>query len=474
MTTAAPLDVERLTAAAARVRGGDRAAVSELSTLATAAARAMATPLVERSAVDDVAQEAVLEMLATLHRLRHQQAFLAWFRLIVRKQADRHRRRVRPAAAFESRYEKEADGLGPAALAEREDRAQFVRRALIATPEADRVLLARKYFDEWSDQQIADVLSISPGAVRKRLFDARRRLRPVLRDLLDTTPALHKEPRMNLDRLFGKVITAEDVPPLADPLPLTRHETYQPLVTGFPMIDLLAPLPRGGIAEFRPGNILFLSELICNLASAGPAALVAVGARRPAPDGIYSRFHRLVSPERTAALTITIDCRDGRDEDAVEAGGRLAAAIANDGTDVLLALDEVISASIDESVLRRHVGVRKGSVTGLRTGRLRNAAVPPLWATADALVLISGTNDLDNATIDVDPSTSWSKVLDNPDLARDYSDASTALRDLFGRATRARAALQHTFDLNDGWQGHSSGYVTPETAVDRLRELMAM
>jgi RNA polymerase sigma factor (sigma-70 family) len=471
--TPTPTDAARLTAVATLARGGDRSAISTLSVLATTAARAMAAPLVEGSAVDDVAQEAVLEMLATLHRLRHDEAFVAWFRLIVRKQADRHRRRHRPTADLGAIAETTSYAAGPAALAERHEQAQLVRAAMIATPEADRVILAHKYFDDWSDQQLADLLSISTGAVRKRLFDARRRLRPILAALLDISPtSLQRETTVNLDTLFGTVISPDDVPPLDEPLPLVRPEAHLPLVTGFPMIDLVAPLPRGGVAEFRPGNILFLSELICNLASAGPAALVAVGARRPSPDGIYSRFHRLVSPERTAALTITVDCRDGRDERAVDAGGRLAATIANDGTDVLLVLDEVISATVDESVLRRHVGIRNGAVTGLRTGRLLNAAVPPLWAGADAVVVVASTDPLNNATLDVNPTVSWSKVLDNPQLPSDHAEAARALRDLFDRASRARKALQHTFDIADGWTGHSSGYVGPELAAARVRELI--
>ncbi len=474
-STDVPLD--ELTSTAAAARAGDIDAASRLSALATGAARRIAAPLVnDASAVDDIAQEAVLEMLATLHRLREPQAYVAWFRLIVRKQADRHRRRHRRTDVVieGDSWTNAADD--PAALVARDDENEVVRRALAATSDADRAILAARYFDELSDRELAGLLDITPAAVRKRLFDARRRLRPVLAAQLDraTTPR-PKEPLMSLDTLFGRVLTPDEARAHANATRAvpTAPATFGPLVSGFPMIDLFAPLPRGGIAEFRPGNIRYLAELICNISTAGPVALVGVGASRPSPDGIYSRFHNLTMPERTAALSIAVMSTDGRDDVAVEAGGELAAAIAADGTDVLLAIDEVISASIDESTLRRVAGmIGSGSVTGLRTGRLLSPKVPPLWVDADALIRFKTTH-LDDISMTFDLDASWSKAIESADLSEEYVTAARAAKQLLQRADRTKAALSQSFDQSDGWAGHSTNYVSPEAAIAVLDDVLS-
>jgi hypothetical protein len=105
---------------------------------------------------------------------------------------------------------------------------------------------------------------------------------------------------MDLDPLFGTVIgpgaVLEPGPVLAQPTEL------QVLPSGFRVIDTLVPVPRGGLAELRgSGPLEFLSELIGNMATLGPATLVAVGTRRADANGVYSRLHRLVHPEATAA-----------------------------------------------------------------------------------------------------------------------------------------------------------------------------
>jgi hypothetical protein len=42
----------------------------------------------------------------------------------------------------------------------------MVRRALAVAPDADRRLLLLRYREEWTDAELADLLSITPGAVR--------------------------------------------------------------------------------------------------------------------------------------------------------------------------------------------------------------------------------------------------------------------------------------------------------------------
>ena len=67
--------------------------------------------------------------------------------------------------------------LGDAELAER------IRRALVRMPTNDRMVLTLRHFSELSYEEIADVLEIDEKTVKSRLFEARQRLRQMLKDL---------------------------------------------------------------------------------------------------------------------------------------------------------------------------------------------------------------------------------------------------------------------------------------------------
>lgn len=334
MTALGPDHHDELTATASALQGGDLSVRDTFVQLATSAGRAIAANLVDdQTAVDDVVQESLVEVLANLSRLRQPRAFRAWFALIVRRHAGRYRRRLRRAGpTIDVDGELTGSVLDPAALFERSDEVRAVRRALAAAPEPDRVLLSLKYVAEWEDDALGALLGVSRAAVRKRLFDARRRLRPGLaHDLGRPAPSKTKRERpMNLDPMFGTVIrpgaASAPGPVLAKP---TRLEV---LPSGFRVIDTLVPLPRGGLIELRGvGLLVFLSELIGNMAALGPAALVGVGARRPDANGTYARLHRLVRPEATAPLAIVVDATGADVGDAVATGGALAAQLAAEG-----------------------------------------------------------------------------------------------------------------------------------------------
>jgi DNA-directed RNA polymerase specialized sigma24 family protein len=85
-------------------------------------------------------------------------------------------------------------GSDPRALLERSGEIAAVRRVLAAAREPDRVVLSLKYPAEWRDEALGALLGISTGALRKRLFDARQRLRPGLAEDLGR-PASSKSKR---------------------------------------------------------------------------------------------------------------------------------------------------------------------------------------------------------------------------------------------------------------------------------------
>ena len=146
--------------------------------------RRYARRLVEPAAVDDVVQESLIELLGTVGRLRQTGAAETWLWLIVREQAERHRRRLRLPFPLDLDAELPAIGEGPELALLRTEQDAIVRRALQAAPDPDRRLLVLRYAGDWTDAELADLLGVSPGAVRKRLHDARRRLLPALEHLM--------------------------------------------------------------------------------------------------------------------------------------------------------------------------------------------------------------------------------------------------------------------------------------------------
>ncbi|MBO0728521.1 MAG: sigma-70 family RNA polymerase sigma factor [Acidimicrobiaceae bacterium] len=165
---------DELVAAVRALQAGDMSVLRRLAELSTFYGRRVAAGLVDdQMAAEDVAQEALLEALATLGQLRQPGAYRAWFRLVVRKHAERHRRQHRPvvsANALESLLADET--MSPEAALERSAEAEMVRRVLAMAPVSDRLLLSLKYLAEWPDAELARLMGTSEGALRKRLFDA--------------------------------------------------------------------------------------------------------------------------------------------------------------------------------------------------------------------------------------------------------------------------------------------------------------
>jgi RNA polymerase sigma factor (sigma-70 family) len=130
----------------------------------------------------DAAQEAFLEAHACLPHLREPAAFPGWFRRIVLKQADRlvrgKRLMIVPIDAALGLRDTAPD---PAeALAQREI-ASLVRSAVAALAEHERIVTVLYYGGGYAQPQIAAFLDLPLTTVKKRLHDARCRLREHVR-----------------------------------------------------------------------------------------------------------------------------------------------------------------------------------------------------------------------------------------------------------------------------------------------------
>jgi len=368
-------------------RGGDTGSRERLVELTRPQALAWARGLVSDPATaEDVAQEALLEVWTSLESLREPAAYLAWVKLLVRKHADRHRRRLHPVLALDLLVDVRDAGPGPAEQTIDNDRDQLVRRMLALAPDSDRRLLDLRYVEGWSDADLAELLEITPGAVRKRLFDARRRLKPAMATTLD----LPLEPRRTaMTQRFGLVTDVSAGTLIAREAVV--DET--PLNTGLRVFDALLPWPRAGLIDLRgpvnTGGLVLLGEVLSGLHRQTPAALVGVAGREAATDGSSARLWKIVEdpagqPERSRIFR-------GQPEAALEAGAELAGELAREGLTVLLVVDRVVAEAVGLDVLAQlPLGLAHGSVTVIRCAYwARNGEPVGPWPAAHTSIELS-------------------------------------------------------------------------------------
>ena len=161
-----------------RARSGDLDAFSRLVALYQDRVVAAATGwLRDPELARDVAQEVFWNAHAALSQLDDPLAFGGWLRRIVRKHCDRVTRRGR--LEISPRAPEDLHSGGPdaeSALATRRA-AEQVRRAIEALPERERLPVALHYLAREPQPRIAEFLELPLSTVKKRLRDARARLR---------------------------------------------------------------------------------------------------------------------------------------------------------------------------------------------------------------------------------------------------------------------------------------------------------
>jgi RNA polymerase sigma factor (sigma-70 family) len=128
---------------------------------------------------EDAVQAAFVRALARLGDLRDPAAFPGWLRQIVRTECGRMTR-----GRKEDRLPKSADPPSPAPTpgqeAERVERDCLVRQAMQSLPPAGRRAAELFYFDDLSCSEVAELLHVPVGTVKRRLHDAREKLRQTL------------------------------------------------------------------------------------------------------------------------------------------------------------------------------------------------------------------------------------------------------------------------------------------------------
>jgi len=133
----------------------------------------------------DAAQEAFIEAYLCLPSLREPAAFPGWFRRIVVKRGDRLiRGKSLAVVPIEAAGALASDMPDPVSVAEARELQGRVHAAIAALPEQDRQVVLLFYMAGYSQPELAALLELPLTTIKKRLFDARRRLRARLDDLV--------------------------------------------------------------------------------------------------------------------------------------------------------------------------------------------------------------------------------------------------------------------------------------------------
>lgn len=133
----------------------------------------------ERHLAEDATQEGFVAAWQNIRSLREPDSFPAWLRRIVQWQCYRYRRSqnhllVPLEEDLRSAVESPLDQVS------REDMSDKVREAVEALPETLREVTLLRYIGDYSPSEIAGFMGLKAGTVRKRLYEARNKLKPRL------------------------------------------------------------------------------------------------------------------------------------------------------------------------------------------------------------------------------------------------------------------------------------------------------
>jgi RNA polymerase sigma factor (sigma-70 family) len=167
-----------------RCRAGDESAVAELVRRFRPWAVDFAAALLggDFHLAEDAVQAAFLITLSRLGELREPNAFAGWFRQIVRTETRRiGRRRGNHVVVEVTDDAAPTDRASPLDAVELDERRAAVRAAIESLPRRASETAALHYLEELEIREVAQRLSIPSGTVKRRLHDAREKLRERLK-----------------------------------------------------------------------------------------------------------------------------------------------------------------------------------------------------------------------------------------------------------------------------------------------------
>ncbi len=176
-----------------RCRSGDPQAIAALVRRFQPWAIDLAMALLgDAHLAEDAVQAAFVRALGRLADLREPAAFPGWLRQVLRTECHAIARR-RTDPLLHPGADPPAAQLTPAQQAEAQERCRLVRQALAQLPPASRDAAELYYLDQLNCAEVAERLAVPAGTVKRRLHDARLRLRQMLLGYVEPTPPKPKK-----------------------------------------------------------------------------------------------------------------------------------------------------------------------------------------------------------------------------------------------------------------------------------------
>lgn len=167
-----------------RYRNGDRDAFTEL-VVRYQRPLYNAAFWILRNADDanDIAQAVFLKVAEHLDDFDSQHRFFSWiYRIAVNESLNLLRRNGHEETLDDEIDLPGPDSINPEYQARDGERTRSIQRALLTLSVNDRTVVVLRHFSECSYQEIAEILDVDEKTVKSRLFEARHRLRDLLKD----------------------------------------------------------------------------------------------------------------------------------------------------------------------------------------------------------------------------------------------------------------------------------------------------
>jgi RNA polymerase sigma-70 factor, ECF subfamily len=168
-----------------RFRNGDKAAFTELVVryqrpIYNAAVWVLRKP----EDAKDITQVVFLKVAERLNEYDSQYKFFSWiYRIAVNESLNLLRRNGREEALDDEIDVPDGESANPEWETGQAERSKRIQSALMSMTTNDRMVLTLRHFSECSYQEIGEILDLDEKTVKSRLFEARHRLRDMLKDL---------------------------------------------------------------------------------------------------------------------------------------------------------------------------------------------------------------------------------------------------------------------------------------------------
>ena len=152
---------------------------------------------------EDAVQDAFVEAYRNLGSLRVPEAFASWFQKVVFTSSSRiARRKTVPISSIKDAEKVEQTGDDPYEHLERKERDRMVHVAIQSLPDSLRMVTALYFIGGMQQREVGEYLGLSETAVKKRLFNARQKLKEYI---MNMTKNISDE-RMPAEQISARVI----------------------------------------------------------------------------------------------------------------------------------------------------------------------------------------------------------------------------------------------------------------------------